>query len=383
MKQVNNKWLIGIIVVVVAAAAIGLVIKRSHDVASLKKPAIPSNPVQVVQAESGSISVTRHYMGKMQAVLTADIAARITANILVVHKREGDTVHQGETMIVLDDVALGSKVRAMGAEVRSAESLRFAAESNAITQRASFERDEYLYKHNGISLQTYERSLATLENAQSQLNAAHERVSVTRENLSAVIAEAGYANITAPFAGVIVKRMAEPGEVAVPGKSLLVLQGLDKGYKIVCQIPQEQTAVIKEGTQVMVTAGTETINGSVHKLFPALGTNNLVSVEILLESMPAGLPTGATVGLDFVTDYAAGVLVPRNSLVKGTSNTFIVTIDEQHIAHQVSVVVLGENDKLAAVTGIDENSIVAIGPENMLMQLMDGVVVKPILSEVR
>ncbi len=383
MKRFNKRWLLGIIIVVVVALAIGLVVKRSQEVANLKKTALPSKPVQVVQIKPGSISVTQHYMGKTQAVLTADIASRITANILAIHKREGDIVKQGETLVALDDLALGSKVRAMDAEVRSAESLRSAAESNNAVQRASYERDVYLYKNNAIALETYERSVAAMENAQSQLIAAQERVSIARENLSAVMTESGYANITAPFAGVIAKRMAEPGEVAVPGKVLLVLQGMDQGYKIISQIPQEQTAVIKAGTQVMVTAEADKINGTVNKVFPALGINNLASTEIVIDKMPAGLPTGATVGLDFVMSHVEGIIVPRNSLVKGTSNTFIVRIDENNVAHQVAVIVLGENDQLAAVTGISENSIVAIGPENVLMQLMDGTQVKPIVSEVR
>ena len=383
MKRFNKRWLLGIIIVVVVALAIGLVVKRSQEVSNLKKPALPSKPVQVVQIKPGAISVTQHYMGKTQAVLTADIASRITANILAIHKREGDIVKQGETLVALDDLALGSKVRAMDAEVRSAESLRSAAESNNAVQRASYERDVYLYKNNAIALETYERSVAAMENAQSQLIAAQERVSIARENLSAVMTESGYANITAPFAGVIAKRMAEPGEVAVPGKVLLVLQGMDQGYKIISQIPQEQTAVIKAGTQVMVTAEADKINGTVNKVFPALGINNLASTEIVIDKMPAGLPTGATVGLDFVMSHVEGIIVPRNSLVKGTSNTFIVRIDENNVAHQVAVIVLGENDQLAAVTGISENSIVAIGPENVLMQLMDGTQVKPIVSEVR
>jgi len=383
MKRFNKKWLIGIIIVIVVTLAIGLVVKRSNEVANLKKPALPSNPVQVVQIKPGAISVTQHYMGKTQPVLTADIAARITANILAIHKREGDSVKQGETLVALDDLALGSKVGGMDAEVRSAESLRFAAESNWAVQKASFKRDEYLYKNNAIALETYERSVATMENAQSQLSAAHERVSIAKENLSGARTESGYANITAPFAGVIAKRMAEPGEVAVPGKVLLVLQGMDQGYKIIAQIPQEQTVVIKAGTQVMVTAETDKINGTVNKLFPALGVNNLATVEIILDKMPAGLPAGATVGLDFVTSHVEGIIVPRSSLVKGPSKTFIVEIDEKNIAHQVVVIVQGENDKFAAVTSINGNSMVAMGPENVLMQLMDGIVVKPIISEVR
>ena len=147
MGFLKTKWGIGVIIVLVIAVAIGLVVKRNYDLANLKKPAAASVAVKVTVVKQGTLPIAQHYMGKVEPVQAADIASRVTANVLTVTKREGDTVAKGEVLLLLDDLALASKARAIEAELRAAESIAAAARSSYQVQQASFERDEYLYKN--------------------------------------------------------------------------------------------------------------------------------------------------------------------------------------------------------------------------------------------
>lgn len=377
----RKKWLIGLAILMVVVLAIGLVVKRNHELATMKKPAVRPVPVQVAAVKEGTISVTQHYNGRIDPVLSADLAARITANILAVHKREGDIVAKGETLVQLDDLALANRARGASADARAAESLLAAAESNYQVQKASSERDQYLFERKAVSREAYERSQALLDTARSQMVAARERVALAKENQAAALAEQGYATIRAPFAGVVVKRAAEPGDLAVPGKTLLSLQSGDQGYRVISQISQEQVRVIKPGTPVIILGGDQRLEASVAKVFPALGANNLASVEILLADRPFGLPPGATVGVDFVTDRAAGVIVPVQAVVKNTRGAFVVVVDDANIARQFPVEVAGQNDKQAVVRGIGPGVRVAVAQENVLMLLMDGVTVRAAANE--
>ncbi|MCE5287466.1 MAG: efflux RND transporter periplasmic adaptor subunit [Pelosinus sp.] len=375
MRFTNNKWFIGLAVIVVAVLALGLVMKRNHDIASLQTPKTQSVAVQVATVTRGSLPITQHYMGKVEPVLATDLAARITANVIAVNKREGDLVIKGETLLQLDELALSSKVRAMEAEVSAAESLTAAAQSSYQTQLASFERDEYLYSSKAISLENFEKSKAAADNALSQLNAAKQRVRQAQANLSTVQTELGYAYITAPFDGIVVKRSAEPGEIAAPGKSLLRLQGTSAGYRIIAQISQEQIGRIKVGTMAIITDGPNQLEAPVSKVYPALAANNLATIEVVIDKLPSGLPAGATVGLDFVLDNVIGCIVPVNALVKTNETTFVVVVKDG-MAEQVPVIVTGQTDKLAVVSGILEDAVVAVGQQSALLRLMNGVKVK-------
>jgi RND family efflux transporter MFP subunit len=379
--NIRKKWLIGLVILVVAALAIGLVVKRNHELTAMKKPVVRPVPVQVVAVKEGTIAVTQHYNGRIDPVLSADLAARISASVLAVHKREGDIVAKGEVLVQLDDLALASRARGAAADARAAESLLAAAESNYQMQKASSGRDQYLYERKAVSREAYERAQALQDTAQGQMAAARERVALAWENQAAAATEQGYATILAPFAGIVVKRAVEPGGLAVPGKALLSLQSGDEGYRVVAQIPQEQVQVIRPATPVIVSGGGLRTEAKVNKVFPALGINSLATVEILLADTPFGLPPGATVGVDFVTAQVAGAVVPVQAVVQNTRGAFVVVVDGENIARQIPVEVVGQNDKQAAVRGIGPDVRVAVAQENVLMQLMDGVTVKAVVNE--
>lgn len=376
MRPVKIKWVIGLTAIVVVALAIGLVMKRNHDIASLQKPNNQSVAIQISDVKRGSLPIIQHYMGKVEPVMTADIAARITANVISVNKREGDLVAKGETLLFLDDLALVNKIRAMEAELSTAESLTVAAQSSYQAQQASFERDEYLYKNKALSMENFEKSKAVTDNALSQYNAAQERVRLAKANLSTVQTELSYACLVAPFDGIVIKRSAEPGEIAVPGKTLLRLQGTSVGYRILAQISQEQLGRIRVGTTAIITDGQNRLETPVSKIYPSLAANHLATVEILIDQLPNGLPAGATVGLDFVIDNVSGLIVPVNALVKTNESTFVVVVKEG-IAEQVPVNVIGQNDQSAVVSGVPDNAVVAVGQQSALLRLMNGVKVKP------
>jgi RND family efflux transporter MFP subunit len=372
MAKVSRKWLVGVIALLIVALAAGLVAKKKHDLANLAKPVVRPTAVQVAKSYSGDIPVMVHYLGKADSMVTADISARITSNILAIYVREGNKVKAGQLMVELDDAALANKVRAARADQRAAASALVAAESAYNTEKSSFERDEYLYQNKAISQEAYEHSRSALDLAESQVKAAHERVSLLEQNKEAAVTEQSYTRLVAPFDGIVVKRSADPGDLAVPGKSLITLQGINQGYKVIAQIPQEQTRNIMAGTHAFISDGKEKTECVVTKVYPALGTNNLATAEIRLDNMPFQLPPGATLGVDFILKNAQGVIVPATAVVKNANGAFVVTTTDGR-AYPVPVTILGENDKQVAISGIDAGINVVVGQENQLIKLMDGM----------
>lgn len=372
MAKVSKKWLVAGIALLIVVLATGLVIKKKQDLAELAKPAVSATPVHVSQSYSGAVPVTVHYLGKADSMVTTDVSARITSTILAINLREGDVVKAGQLLVELDDATLSNKVRAAGADQRASASALAATESAYNTQKASFDRDEYLYQNKGISQEAYEHAKSALDLADSQVKAARERVTLLAQNREAAATEQSYTRLVAPFDGIVVKRSAEPGDLAIPGKSLLTLQGISQGYKVIVQIPQEQTRNIIVGTQVLISDGNEKMEAVVTKMYPALSTNSLATAEIRLDNMPFQLPPGSTLGVDFILKNVPGVIIPITAVVKNASGAFVITITDG-IAHPIQVTVLGENEQQAVVSGIDAGANVAVGQESQLLKLMEGV----------
>ncbi|WP_094607310.1 Multidrug resistance protein MdtA [Sporomusa silvacetica DSM 10669] len=379
MAKVSKKWLVGVIALLIVVVAAGLVVKKKQDLAGLAKPAVRPTPVQLAESYSGTVPVTVHYLGKADSLVTADISARITSNILAIHLREGDTVKAGQLMAELDDATLSNKVRAASADQRGSASTLAATESSYNTQKASFDRDEYLYQSKAISQEAYEHAKSALDMAESQVKAARERVALLSQNREAAATEQSYTRLVAPFDGIVVKRSAEPGDIAVPGKSLLTLQGMNQGYKVIVQVPQEQTRNIIVGTQALISDGNGKMEAVVTKIYPALAANSLATAEIRLDNMPFQLPPGSTLGVDFILQNVQGVVVPTTAVVKNTTGAFVITVTGG-TAHPVPVDILGENDKQVVVSGIEAGTSVAVGQENQLMKLMDGIPVMVVVD---
>ena len=377
MAKISKKWWVGIIVLLIVIVAVGIIAKKKHELAELAKPIIRPTPVQLAESYDGIMPVTVHYLGKADSIVTADISARITSNVLAVHMREGDTVKAGQLMVELDDAALSNKVRAASADQRASASTLAAAESTYDTQKSSFDRDEYLYQNGAISQEAYEHAKSSLDVADSQVKAARERLVLLEQNMRAAAKEQSYTQIVAPFDGIVVKRSAEPGDLAVPGKSILTLQGLTQGYKVIAQVSQEQTNNIIVGTRSIISNADNKMEAIVTKVYPALGNNSLATVEIRLDNMPFELPLGSTVGIDFILQNVQGVIVPATAVVKNTTGAFVIKVIDG-ISHPVQINILGENDNQMAVSGIEAGVSVAVGQENQLMKLMDGIAVSAV-----
>ena len=192
-------------------------------------------------------------------------------------------------MCVLDDRELSRKAESTHAEVLATKQRLAGARSVYETQRSVTERDEKLYKAGAISKEALERSRSTLESTKSAVDAYEESIHGLEQNVDAARLQAGYAQIAAPFSGVVTRRSAEPGDLAVPGKAILTIQQ-PSPVKVVVQVPQELIGQVRRETKLVLSNGPSTMQAAVTKVYPALGKNLLGSVETILQRGPSRCP---------------------------------------------------------------------------------------------
>ena len=101
-----------IVIVVILLLIVGAVIvvkKKKGSIANTPTMAPYPLPVETAEVKDGNISISSHYLGTIMPLNYADVAPRITGNILSVNVREGDRVHKGQLLVHLDDSALKEK----------------------------------------------------------------------------------------------------------------------------------------------------------------------------------------------------------------------------------------------------------------------------------
>lgn len=184
--------------------------------------------------------VTEWYqaVGTVRPKTETSIQAQVRAQINAVHVKSGTKVEEGELLITLDDRQFRSKFDQARQALKMAEAGKGQAEQGILAAKAEFSKAEANYNR----IKTYFASQAAtsqdLENAESAYLQAKAGLTRSEEALLAaksgirqaqeVIKEAeialGYTKIKAPGGGEVLNRLVEVGDLALPGKPLIVLQ---------------------------------------------------------------------------------------------------------------------------------------------------------------
>lgn len=294
-------------------------------------------------------------MGTVEARVESVIAAKAMGYIQAVRVREGDRVSAGQTLVEISAQELqagADQAKAAQQEARSAqaevESGVAAAEAQAVLARATHQRMRNLHERKSLSDQEFEEASARLAAAEAGLRMAQarrEQVSGKILQASAAVAAAesqlSYLRITAPFAGIVTARMAEPGGLASPGMPLLKLEQTGN-YRLVASFPESVLRQVKTGQRIPVEIAAIDMNveGVVAELVPMVDPQTRTfPVKI---SLPAhSLVRSGLFGVARLAGDSASVLAVPVSAVRAHGQLTVVFVAEDGRAHG-RMVQLGE-----------------------------------------
>jgi RND family efflux transporter MFP subunit len=192
----------------VFALAIAVVLIVSVSGCGPKKPP-PSPPPTVFVAKPLKQKIVDwdDYVGRFEAINSVDVRPRVSGYLQSVGFRDGQTVHKGQVLFVIDPrpyQALLSQAR--GQEAHAASTL-----SNA---RIELTRAEKLLADHAIAEQEYETRLAAQQQASADLIAAQAAVQSAALNLQ-------FTRVTAPLTGRASDRRVAPGNLVTQDTTVL------------------------------------------------------------------------------------------------------------------------------------------------------------------
>ena len=271
----------GLAVAAIAAVAAIVILARPP---SVETQTIGVGPAIDVVYATGVVEYVR------EARLTALVAAPITR----VAAAEGQRVREGEVLAQLQDDA----PRAAAAQ----------AEAQAGLSRVTADRTYRLYKAN------YE-SRAAWDQARAQRDADAAAARAARARL------ADYA-VRAPFAGIILRRDADPGNLASPSAVLFVMAD-DKRLRVTADLDERDVALVAQGQRALIRAdafGQRAFDARVSEITPQ-GDSTARTFRVRL-ALPNDTPLkgGMTVDANIITGARDGaVLAPKAALSDQTA----------------------------------------------------------------
>lgn len=212
------------------------------------------------------------------------VESRVQGRVVEVLVEPGDFVRRGDRLVVLDSREFQARFDRAQQSVLSARARRDqarqaikSAEAGFERARASHERVKTYFKSEAATKQQMEGAEATFQQAKAGLNQAREMLKESEAGIKQ--AEKGaleasivqdYSEIRSDAEGQVAERLVEPGDMAFPGKPLLVLQTRSV-LRLEALVPEGFIDRIKMGEtlKVVVKAVKKSLSGPVTEIVPA------------------------------------------------------------------------------------------------------------------
>jgi multidrug efflux pump subunit AcrA (membrane-fusion protein) len=370
-------------------------------------PGRQAPPVTGVRVETTTLTPVRageEVVGTVRTKTQTVIASKVQGYVREVRARQGDHVEHGRVLVTVDDrelTARADRARSglaeseMGldevkrtleealASLRSAEADRAYAEATANRYRQLRER-ELISAQDYETVDTRRKSAAALvEQAEARIASVRAREKQMVYRIDAAAAELraaeialGETRIVAPATGVVVDRRVEPGDLAVPGQPLLVLDD-PRIYRLEASVGESAVGRVRLGQRVPVILDSlgRSLEGRVTEIIPAADpSSRTVTVKLDLPADP-GLRSGLFGRARFPAEERPALLVPIPALVERGQLTAVYVVGADDVA-RLRLVTVGARhaDRVEILSGLEGGErIVAEGAP----RVSDGTRVAP------
>lgn len=181
-----------------------------------EKPIEVRTAPTVALGNGGAAASVLDASGYVVARRMATVSAKITGKVREVLIEEGMKVEAGQVMATLDPVDADASRALSQAQVESARSQVANVQAQLTDAEANARRLSTLVQQQLVARSQYDQAIAGRDALRAQLQAAQRNVTVASRSLA--ISDNGVDNtiVRAPFAGVVIAKAAQPGEIVSP-----------------------------------------------------------------------------------------------------------------------------------------------------------------------
>lgn len=289
----------------------------------------------------------------IEAVRQATVAAQVQGRVLEARVDAGARVRQGDVLMRIDTREADQAVAAAAANVA-------AAQARLVDARAALERTRSLRARNFISA-------AALDQAQAAFDAARAQHAAAEAGRAQVDASRGFATVTSPLTGVVAQRLTEPGEMAQPGRPLMLIYE-PGALRAVADVPQQQLASLGRGAlQAKVEfpeSGRWLDAASVTVLPAADPRTHTARVRVALPADAAGVVPGMAARVHFLVGSAPRLTVPAAAVLRRGEVTGVYVADGKggFSLRQVRLGSALDDASVEVLAGLSGGETVALDP---------------------
>lgn len=438
--QKHVKWIgmVGALAVATGGLWLG---KRQMTAKASDPPKAPTNVGSPVPGTPRSVEVTapkRQDMSRlldvpatMEAYEQADLYAKASGYISEVRVDIGDSVKTGDVLAVIDvpemlkELAEARALHAAAAAgVQTAESkivqtkkmhdvagsMLVRAQAEYTLKKTTLQRRKELFGGTAITQEQLDEAQNQHDIAQADVGIAEAKIAATEADIvsagafrtaavaNVAVAQARiektqtlmqYAQIVAPFDGVVARRLVDRGALVQSAMTsrttpLFTVQRIDK-FRIFIEVPESDIAFVRPGCSAKVKPygidGAELV-GTIARAASSLKPDTrTMRTEIDLDNgdgrLMHGMYAQVVVELD---ERASALTVPASSLLTEGKETFVYTVVDERAVRTPVRIGLDDGVRVQITDGLTDGSLVVVTGKGLIS---DGSMLRPVRMDDR
>jgi HlyD family secretion protein len=299
---------------------------------------------------------------------------------------EGQAVQEGDVIARLDDSDARAQLREAEARARAARAELASASAADAKARRDLDVDARLAASGAISA-------TALLDAQTQANAARAQAGAAREELSAALAAREAARlrlddmvVRAPFAGTVVKKLADEGAVLAPAAVSDVSIGgivelVDLNHlNVEAEVSEDRLASIREGQPALIFLDAypdQVFRGSATTIRPTIDRSKATAiVKVVFDPVPERVYPNMGAKVSFLSGEMSPdrlateprLRVPASAVVQRGDRQMVLTVRGGRVHGEPVRVAERHGDEMALVQGPAPGTQVIAAPPKRLRE---------------
>lgn len=305
-------------------------------------------PVGTVTPLRKDLTRTITLPGTLLAFNEATLYGKVAGYLKAIRVDKGDRVRRGQTLAVLEVPEMVKEIDQAQAAYQEALANLNQAKAEAELQGVTYKRYSEVHSKDpeAIANQELDQYRSKYEVAEANVKLAEARVATATANRDRLMALHQYANISAPFGGVITARFVDPGALiqaatsSTQGQPVLTIQDLDT-VRVYVGVPEINVPLIQIGTPSALTTAAypgKVFTASVTRFAEALDpSTRTMKTEIDVPNrqhlLRPGMYADVTLAIEKVRN---ALVVPDSALVVEGSRKFVWVVRDA-AAHRLEV----------------------------------------------
>lgn len=337
----------GVIAVAVLAAA-GYGAWRVLDRKEPPAPEPPPVPVSAAQAKDVDIPVFLRGIGTVRALNMAEVRPQVGGILLAVPVKEGDRVHKGDVLAVIDP-------RPFQADLDKATAQRTQDQAQLDNGRADYNRYSTLAKSDFASRQQVDTQKSTVDKLAGSVAADNAAIETAQINL-------GYTVVRAPFDGQVGLRRVDPGNLVQANStgagifSIVQVRPISVVFTLPeADVPNIRAAMARGPVPVLADtsdAALELARGVLLTPDNTVDTTSgTISLKAQFDNEKEQLTPGQFVSARLQSDHSKGIGVPHDAVQHGQDSLFLFVLKPDKTAELRKVKVAYDDGRTAVLSG--------------------------------